>query len=113
MIQSGQTLQYRARKGKSSLNGVSGVIAYYFENKTLAIMFNVPNMLLGLRKNRWNVVFWPGKRNADKKMYKYMNAATPFKGDNGWHDKITNSPYQIKGILSSSQNAILKIEVIA
>ena len=114
MIQSGQTLQYTARKKKTSAVGISGVMAYNMDGKTLAIMFKVPNVFQGFgRKNRWNADLTVGIHPVNKKKYNAMLKRS-FKGNHNWASRPNfSNDYIIRGAMSTSKHATLRIEVHA
>ena len=112
MIQSGEALQYTARKGGISLKGISGVMAYNMAGNTLAIMFKVPSLFQGLgRDNRWNIDLKKGIHRVDEKTYDALLKTSPFIGDDEWKSRNYLNLYTIWGAMSKSKFATLKIEV--
>ena len=112
-VEDGETLEYNARNKRSWPTGVVGVLAYSTgDGKTLAVMFSVA-FDYNLYSNWWNVKVYEGRKRAGYRMYKSLYYAKPFKGDNGWYERSIGNGLNVKGAMSSSGKATLKIRVSA
>nr|AWM11685.1 actinoporin StnIII [Stichodactyla helianthus] len=107
-----KALVYNARKSNGPVaKGIVAAFAYYMsDGNTLAVMFSVP-FDYNLYSNWWDVRIYNGKRRADQKMYKDLYYGSPFKGDNGWHQKNLGYGLKMKGIMTSAGEAKLQIEI--
>ncbi|XP_031563888.1 DELTA-actitoxin-Aeq1b [Actinia tenebrosa] len=109
----GKALLYNGQKDRGPVaTGVVGVLAYAMsDGNTLAVLFSIP-FDYNLYSNWWNVKVYKGHRRADQRMYEelYYNLS-PFRGDNGWHNRDLGYGLTSRGFMNSSGQSILEIHV--
>nr|Q93109.1 RecName: Full=DELTA-actitoxin-Aeq1b; Short=DELTA-AITX-Aeq1b; AltName: Full=Equinatoxin V; Short=Eqt V; Short=EqtV; AltName: Full=Equinatoxin-5; Flags: Precursor [Actinia equina]AAC05720.1 equinatoxin V precursor [Actinia equina] len=109
----GKALLYNGQKDRGPVaTGVVGVLAYAMsDGNTLAVLFSIP-FDYNLYSNWWNVKVYKGHRRADQRMYEelYYNLS-PFRGDNGWHNRDLGYGLKGRGFMNSSGQSILEIHV--
>nr|A0A345GPN1.1 RecName: Full=Nigrelysin; Short=Ng; AltName: Full=Actinoporin; AltName: Full=DELTA-actitoxin-Ani1a; Short=DELTA-AITX-Ani1a; AltName: Full=Pore-forming toxine; Short=PFT; Flags: Precursor [Anthopleura nigrescens]AXG64230.1 nigrelysin precursor [Anthopleura nigrescens] len=113
-VPSGKALLYDGQKNRGPVaTGVVGVITYTMgDGNTLAVMFSVPYDY-NWYSNWWNVKIYHGKVRASQKMYEDLYYyRSPFKGDNGWHERNLGYGLKSKGFMNSSGAALLQIKVM-
>nr|Q9Y1U9.1 RecName: Full=DELTA-actitoxin-Aeq1c; Short=DELTA-AITX-Aeq1c; AltName: Full=Equinatoxin IV; Short=EqT IV; Short=EqTIV; AltName: Full=Equinatoxin-4; Flags: Precursor [Actinia equina]AAD39836.1 equinatoxin IV precursor [Actinia equina] len=109
----GKALLYNGQKDRGPVaTGAVGVLAYAMsDGNTLAVLFSVPYDY-NWYSNWWNVRIFKGRRRADQRMYEQLYYyLSPFRGDNGWHERHLGYGLKSRGFMNSGGQAILEIHV--
>ena len=115
-IQSGETIVWNGRKVQGPVpTGSVGVLTYKTsDGNTLAVMWSVPFLLLGIFdifKNRWYVRVFDGARRADQALFVEMERVANNGDDNWFGPEDIGQGYRMSGSMASSTRPILDIHV--
>lgn len=115
-VENGKALLYSAKAVSGlPMAGITGAIAYSMsDGNTLIFIFSVPYNY-AFYDNWWNVRVYKGEKKATEAVFDelYSSRAKPIKGNDGWKEKDNiGEGYKAKGVMSSSGNAPLLINVM-